>query len=590
LLLCVLSAAVLSQGAGSARARGAAGCGLPSSAPVWVDYAEPSVAPAVRAVFARPGVVVASSGSAVPADFRSHGAATTYFELHLPSLVGSPGAPADPATVAAAADRLFDRAVASTACAAPWIALNELQGSELATPWSASNAAYRGDVLALVERLAARGASPFLFIHGNPNLAGDAAQWWRQVAQAGTLVYELYFNAAHISELGPVLGNRRMRMGGRLLVSQFAAIGIKPERVAIALGFHSSPQEGVAGRQGLQPREAWFRVVKWEALAAHQFALETGIGSIWSWGWAAFSTSGADPDKPAAACVYLWTRDPSLCDAPAVVGPAFDTSLTEGQIVLPPGVTCAFAGGQVTTAAVDALARVTHERQAALSALFGRAVVHAAVPIRQQQILAVEREVVARSFHGRRRSFLEALTRAHATLAVARDLIGDELRRRAIAARLASSPSPQTTLEWTADRESSAVATATCLHDTLPGYGNFPQTDAREVGVVPTLQRLPFLFRDRTPPATPAAATATTAPGNVIIAWQPGPEPDLAGYQVYRSATSGGPYTPLGPLLDRPTLTDSTTPAGRPSFYVVRAYDTSHNASAPTPEVTATPG
>ena len=51
---------------------------------------------------------------------------------------------------------------------------------------------------------------------------------------------------------------------------------------------------------------------------------------------------------------------------------------------------------------------------------------------------SAERAAVAR-FRGGRRGFLEALTRSHASLAVARGVIRDELRRRATAQKLASS-------------------------------------------------------------------------------------------------------------------------------------------------------
>jgi hypothetical protein len=578
-----------SEGEGSARAAQAAACGLPTSSPVWVDYGEASVAPAVRAVFARPSVVVASSGTLVPQAFRSRGVATMYFELHLPALVGTPAAPADPAVVAGAADRLFARAVASSACATPWIALNELLGSQLPTPWSVSNATYRADVLALMQRLAERGATPFLFVHGDPNLAGDAGSWWRQVAQSGVIVYELYFNAAHISELGPVIGNRRMRLGGRSLVSQYRAIGVDPSRLGIALGFHSSPREGIAGRQGLQPREAWFRVIKWEALTARQLADETGIGSVWSWGWAAFSPDAADPDKTAAACVYLWARDRSLCDGPTAAGAGFNSSLTEGQIVLPTDVTCTFVGGLVETSAVDALAAVTHSRHTALSAVFARRVLQPTSPITRQQILTVEQQAIKRSFHGNRRGYLEALTRAHATLPVARAIIADDLRRRAIAANLAASNPAQTTLEWTADQEATAVDTATCLHDEPPGGGGFPQTDAREVGVVPLLARLPFLFADKTPPATPSTPTAIRNGTSLLLTWAPGPEADLAGYEVFRASASGGPYEQVSPFLDHPAYLDTSPEAGGLSYYVIRAVDTSGNQSSPSALVEASP-
>ena len=121
-----------------------------------------------------------------------------------------------------------------------------------------------------------------------------------------------------------------MRKGMRGLISRFAQIGIPAGRVALELQFQSAPGQG--GRQGLQPKSAWLEIVKLEALAAKQVAAETKIQGVWSWGWPSFSVAGNDPDKPAAACVYLWTRDTNLCDGPALAGPGFNASLTEGQI------------------------------------------------------------------------------------------------------------------------------------------------------------------------------------------------------------------------------------------------------------------
>src|SRR6185312_7041853 len=118
----------------------------------------------------------------------------------------------------------------------------------------------------------------------------------------------------------------------------FSQIGIPASRVALELQFQSAPGQG--GRNGLQPKEAWFEIVKLEALAAKQVAADAHIEGIWSWGWPAFSAAGEDPDKPAAACVYLWARNQSLCDGPTQAGPGFDASLTEGQIDLPAGARC----------------------------------------------------------------------------------------------------------------------------------------------------------------------------------------------------------------------------------------------------------
>ena len=67
--------------------------------------------------------------------------------------VGTPNNPIDPNLVEDWADRVFYRAVASSSCATPWIALNEMFGSNLATPWSPTNTQYRDNVLQFVRRL-----------------------------------------------------------------------------------------------------------------------------------------------------------------------------------------------------------------------------------------------------------------------------------------------------------------------------------------------------------------------------------------------------------------------------------------------------
>jgi hypothetical protein len=150
-----------------------ANCGLPETAPVWIDYGEPSLTQDVRAVFTRPGVVVATSGPVVPAAFRAGGAATVLFVRTLPTLVGEPADPADAASIPTAADALLKRAQTQTACATPWIILNELLGAAVVTPWSANVTQYRANVLTLMQRLAAGGARPVLLVHGAPSVAGN---------------------------------------------------------------------------------------------------------------------------------------------------------------------------------------------------------------------------------------------------------------------------------------------------------------------------------------------------------------------------------------------------------------------------------
>jgi hypothetical protein len=538
-------------------------------------------------VFARPGVVVTTSGGPIPASLRARGAATTYFVLHLPALVGDPAEPADPASIEPTANALLARAATSTGCATPLIALNELFGESAPTPWSPTTAQYRANVLELVRLLAARGAVPVLLVHGNPNLAGDAMVWWHQIAQAGTIVYEAYYDAAHISSLGPLMGNRRMRLGIRSFVASFGAVGIAPDRLGVMLGFHAGRIPNSGGRQGLSPTQAWLRVVKWEAVGAREVAQETGLSSIWSWGWGTFGPDSADADKAAAACVYLWARDHTLCDGPAAAGAGFDTSLTEAQIVVPRGVYCTLAGRHIRTADVRRLTRLTRDRHAALTALFARAALANAAPVTEEQVLAAEQRAVQLRFGGDRSAYLRALTARHATLGIAREIIRDELRRQALAASLAAGGSGQTTLEWEADRESAAAATAICRDDDLPGVGNFPVTDAREIGVVQLPSLLPFLLDDRSAPAAPAGPTATAGTQGVTLSWQPGPEADLAGYVVERAAFAGGTFLPITGLLDRPTFVDPVPSTEPPSAYEIVAVDTSGNVSPPSAQVVA---
>ena len=582
---------LLTTGVLAAPGRAVDACGVPDSGTVWVDYGEGPVKPDTRAVFARPGVVVATSGTPLPKYFRAHGAATTYFVLHLPNIVGQPAKPADPASIAAAGDALYARAVASSACATPWIGLNELFGSGLATPWSPTNSQYRANVLALMQALAAHGARPVLFVSGSPNVAGDAAGWWQQIAQTGAIVYEAYYDAKRASSLGSLLGSRRLRLGMRSTIALFQGIGITSDRLAIVLGFHSGGGQGAGGRQGLQPREAWLRVVKWEALAAKQVAADTKLGSVWSWGWGTFGPASVDADKPAAACVYLWTRDASLCDGPGAAGPEFHASRVEGQIVLPAAILCGLSGGRrIPAADVTRLTALTHDRHAAIDALFARTVLRSAVTVTNAQVLAVENQAVTRAFAGDRAAYLSAVATSGATLGAARNVIRDELRRRAIVAKLASAGSTQSPLQWMADRTAQAVNFTICRKDDLPGSGDFPSSDARDVGVVPLPGLLPFLFDDRTGPAAPSVPAATPGKGTVSLAWSYGVEPDLAGYEVFRSAVAGGPYVKLtAALLDQPAFTDKTAPPGVPSFYVVRAVDSSGNEGDPSGEISAAP-
>jgi hypothetical protein len=320
----------------------AGACGLPDSKPLWIDYAEGSVG-FRDTVFARPGIVAATSGAAVPKALRTGGARTVYWHMKLGALVGTTTAPADPATIDAAAQKLFDTAAASSGCSTPLIALNELNGASTTTPWTTTNARYRQNVLDLLRALQSRGARPFLLVNSFPYTDGEAADWWRQAAHVADLVPEVYFNAPAVMRQGVILGSRRMRSALRASIAAYTAIGIPVSKLGVVLGFQSGP--GAGGREGLQPSSTWFRYAKLYTLAAKRVASEFGVATVWSWGWGTFSAAGADPDKEAAACVYLWARDPALCDGPSAAGPDFEASRAEGQIALPQGVSARSTGG-----------------------------------------------------------------------------------------------------------------------------------------------------------------------------------------------------------------------------------------------------
>lgn len=89
---------------------------------------------------------------------------------------------------------------------------------------------------------------------------------------------------------------------------------------------------------------------------------------------------------------------------------------------------------------------------------------------------------------------------------------------------------------------------------------------------------------DAAPPAAPAGVVATAQPGaaTVHVAWSPNAEPDLAGYRVYRAASAGGPWTPVGSAMATATdWTDAQLPAGADMlWYAVSAYDRSGGEGA----------
>jgi hypothetical protein len=384
-------------------------------------------------MFARPGVIVAAANFIFPPEIRHRGAKTVYWEMHLRQRVGTPTNPLDPAEVVDWADRIFYRAVASSDCATPWIALNEMWGSNLATPWSPTNAQYRQNVILFTQRLHALGAHPLLLLSTRPFTDGDAGDWWREAALHTDFIREVYFSAPQLYRQGPILASRNLRNAFRQGVTDLTEIGVPPSKIGIFLGFHTNPGQG--GREGLKPARAWFETIKLQVLAARQVSREIPFQSIWSWGWGEWAAADRDPDKPAAACVYLWTRNHSLCAGPTMAGRGFNTSLTEGQLILPAGAQCKTPWGNIRSGQLSSIARVTRDREIAFTSLYARLVLKGYVKVTNDELKQAERAIVSSRFRGSRAAYRAALARAGATTGLARGVIADEIRQARIERR-----------------------------------------------------------------------------------------------------------------------------------------------------------
>ena len=100
--------------------------------------------------------------------------------------------------------------------------------------------------------------------------------------------------------------------------------------------------------------------------------------------------------------------------------------------------------------------------------------------------------------------------------------------------------------------------------------------------------------RDIFPPAAPqgveavSMAATTGTPPAIELTWTINTEPDLAGYNVYRSEESERPGEKLNiELLLAPTFRDMSVVPGKTYFYRVGAIDQSGNESALSPAVEA---
>lgn len=93
--------------------------------------------------------------------------------------------------------------------------------------------------------------------------------------------------------------------------------------------------------------------------------------------------------------------------------------------------------------------------------------------------------------------------------------------------------------------------------------------------------------RDLLPPAAPQGLLVvpipaqSDSPAHIELSWAISPEPDIAGYYVYRSDSQGTRGARLNPdLLPTPSFRDISVGPGKRYFYSVTAVDRSGNESA----------
>lgn len=106
------------------------------------------------------------------------------------------------------------------------------------------------------------------------------------------------------------------------------------------------------------------------------------------------------------------------------------------------------------------------------------------------------------------------------------------------------------------------------------------ETTSAQVMHINYLEMAVLANSDTTPPASPTGLSATAGNGTILLDWNNNPEPDMAGYNVYRSTTSGSGYNKLNSsLLSSSDYIDNTVTNGIIYYYVVTAVDTHDNES-----------
>jgi len=89
-----------------------------------------------------------------------------------------------------------------------------------------------------------------------------------------------------------------------------------------------------------------------------------------------------------------------------------------------------------------------------------------------------------------------------------------------------------------------------------------------------TSGKISFISSGSTLASETASGTGGTIPHTVNLSWNASTSTSVAGYNVYRSTTTGGPFSKLNPSLN-PSMnySDSTVQSGQTYSYVTTTVD-----------------
>jgi hypothetical protein len=114
--LFILAVAIVRRLLAGARARGRVWCVRSPGFEAALDRLRRGLGGLPGGRVRKPGIVAATSGTAVPAQLRQAGAQTVYWHMKLGALVGTTTPRPTPSTITASVDKLFANAVASSGC------------------------------------------------------------------------------------------------------------------------------------------------------------------------------------------------------------------------------------------------------------------------------------------------------------------------------------------------------------------------------------------------------------------------------------------------------------------------------------------